>query len=95
MSKENYDAKLAVLEALPLEIVKPPKTPIDAYLQEAEDQYVWALEDKATLKSKGLDRDLVADMKGETLEPWTLNISVLVTNSKGGLREPQSTESEG
>ncbi|MEW7277471.1 hypothetical protein ABW636_02615 [Aquimarina sp. 2201CG1-2-11] len=62
MSKENYDAKLAVLEALPLAIVKPPKTPIDAYLQEAEDQYVWALEDKATLKSKGLDWDLVADL---------------------------------
>ncbi len=42
MSKENYDATVAVLEALPQDQVKPPKTPIDAYLQEAEDQFIWA-----------------------------------------------------
>lgn len=62
MSKENYDAKVAVLEALPQDQVKPPKTPIDAYLQEAEDQFVWAGEDKEALESKGLDWTFVTDL---------------------------------
>ena len=55
MSKENFDAKVAVLETLTVDQIKVPKTQMDAYLQEAEDQYVWAQEDKEVLESKGLD----------------------------------------
>ena len=55
MSKINYDAKLATLEALSIDQIQVPKTPMDAYLQEAEDLYVWIQQDKEALESKGLD----------------------------------------
>ncbi len=55
MSKENYDTKLVVLEALPQEAVKSPTIPVDVFMQEAENLYVWAEEDKETLVAKGLD----------------------------------------
>lgn len=55
MSKENYDTKLAVLEALPQEAVKSPTIPVDIFMQEAENLFVWAEEDKETLVAKGLD----------------------------------------
>ncbi|WP_299311408.1 hypothetical protein [uncultured Aquimarina sp.] len=56
MSKENYDAKVAVLEALPQEEVIRPRNPINIYVQEAEDQYVWLQEDLEALVAKGLDQ---------------------------------------
>lgn len=62
MSKENYDTKVEILESISQDQVKPPKTPIDAYLQEAEDQFVWASEDKEVLESKGLNWALVTDL---------------------------------
>ncbi|MEW7289949.1 hypothetical protein [Aquimarina sp. 2304DJ70-9] len=55
MSKENYDLKLTVLENLSQELVKPPKNPIDNYLQEAENLFVWVQEDKKALVGTGLD----------------------------------------
>jgi hypothetical protein len=55
MSKENYDAKLVVLEALPQEEVKSPRIPIDVFMQESENLFVWAKEDKKALIAKGLD----------------------------------------
>ncbi len=55
MSKENYDAKEAVLEALSMDQVKAPTMPTDVYFQEAEDQYIWVEEDKEALIARGLD----------------------------------------
>ncbi|WP_128755287.1 hypothetical protein [Aquimarina sediminis] len=55
MSKENYDAKLALLEGLLQEEVKKPTIPIDVFMQEAENLFIWAEEDKELLTSKGLD----------------------------------------
>ena len=55
MSKENYQSKLPVLEAMPREEIRVPNLPVDVYLQEAEDLYVIAAEDKKTLTSVGLD----------------------------------------
>lgn len=55
MSKENYDSKLALLEALPLDDVQPPRTPVDIILQAAENLWVWAQEDQQALISKGID----------------------------------------
>ncbi len=55
MSKENYDAKLAVLNALPQEEVKAPTTPVDTIVQESENLFIWAQEDKKVLLGKGLD----------------------------------------
>ncbi|WP_271784733.1 hypothetical protein [Aquimarina algiphila] len=55
MSKENYDTKLTVLEAVSQNDVKPPSTPVDIYLQESEDLSIWVQEDKALLIGKGLN----------------------------------------
>ncbi|GAA4276543.1 hypothetical protein [Aquimarina mytili] len=55
MSKENYDQKLAVLENLAQEAIKAPKNPIDTYLQEAENLFVWIQEDKKALIGTGLN----------------------------------------
>ncbi|WP_025665358.1 hypothetical protein [Aquimarina megaterium] len=61
MSKENYDTKLVVLEALPQEAVKSPTIPVDVFMQEAENLFVWAEEDKETLVAKGLDWQMYAE----------------------------------
>ncbi len=61
MSKENYDTKLVVLEALPQEAVKSPTIPVDVFMQEAENLFVWAEEDKETLVAKGLDWQTYAE----------------------------------
>lgn len=61
MSKENYDTKLVVLEALPQEEVKSPTIPVDVFMQEAENLFVWAKEDKETLVTKGLDWQVYAE----------------------------------
>ena len=55
MSKENFDAKLTTLEAIPAAEVKAPTMPVDISLQEAEDLFTWAAEDQAALEAKGLD----------------------------------------
>ncbi len=56
MSKENYEAKLSALQEIAPETVKIPNMPISNVLQEAEDLYVWATEDKEQLENNsGLD----------------------------------------
>ena len=55
MSKENYENKLTALEALTTEELPKLHMPVDTALQEAENLYVWALTDKATLEGIGLD----------------------------------------
>ncbi|GAA4274322.1 hypothetical protein U6A24_15200 [Aquimarina gracilis] len=58
MSKENFDQKLSVLNTIAPNEVKMPNMPIDAMLQEAENLFVWASEDKMTLtNNSGLDWD--------------------------------------
>ncbi|WP_106794491.1 hypothetical protein [Aquimarina sp. Aq78] len=61
MSKENYDTKLVLLETLPQEAVKSPTIPVDVFMQEAENLFVWAEEDKETLLAKGLDWQTYAE----------------------------------
>ena len=55
MSKENYDSKLATLDALTTQELPSPNIPIDVALQEAENLYIWALADQVKLESVGLD----------------------------------------
>lgn len=56
MSKQNYDHKFMVLDAIATNDVKAPNIPVDNALQEAEDLYIWAEADKeALLKSSGVD----------------------------------------
>ena len=55
MSKNDYDSVIAELSAIAPEEVKKPSIPVSVYIQEAEDQKVWAEDDKAVLINHGLD----------------------------------------
>lgn len=55
MSKENYERKLAILQGLQNNVPNRPYMPVDTALQEAENLYVWALQDKAALEQAGLN----------------------------------------
>ena len=57
MSKENFKTKLTELENMPQELVKAPSQPVDVTVQEAEDLFIWAQEDKKVLIGIGLDWD--------------------------------------
>ncbi|MBR09744.1 MAG: hypothetical protein CMP48_18920 [Rickettsiales bacterium] len=56
MSKSNYDALLAEIEAIPEAEVKQPNMPIDAFLQEAADLEVWCKEDIPKLTAVGIPK---------------------------------------
>ena len=55
MSKENFEIKLPVLEAVPSDEIRIPDLPVDVYLKEAENLGVIAEEDKKALVASGLD----------------------------------------
>ncbi|WP_143273569.1 hypothetical protein [Aquimarina sp. MAR_2010_214] len=50
-----------LLESLPQEEVKSPTIPVDVFMQEAENLFVWAEEDKETLLTRGLDWQTYAE----------------------------------
>ncbi|RLU02756.1 MAG: hypothetical protein D9N11_07555 [Ketobacter sp.] len=62
MSSTDYAAKLALIEAIDPATLKKPNIPVKAYLQEAENLYHWAQEDKTTLLSAGLPWTWVQDL---------------------------------
>ncbi|MCP5102368.1 MAG: hypothetical protein GY950_03265 [bacterium] len=62
-NKLVYDEKLAEITAITDEDVRiPGSIPVDVYVQEAENLYIWCQEDQAQLTAKGLDWVLVEDM---------------------------------
>jgi hypothetical protein len=62
-SKEDYDAKLEVIKAIPDDRIKTPNAiPMDVYIQEAENLYQWCQVDKDVLTTCGLSWELVDDM---------------------------------
>ena len=62
MSKESFDSKKAVFDAIPESEIKYPDVPVDEALQEAEELYVWCLHDKELLVKASLDWKLVKDL---------------------------------
>ena len=62
MSSTDYAAKLALIEAIDPADLKKPNIPVKAYLQEAENLYHWAQEDKTMLQSAGLPWSWVQDL---------------------------------
>jgi len=62
MSQEDYDAKLAQILAIPAEETKKPNMPVKINLQEGENQYHWAVQDREALESAGMKWELVEDM---------------------------------
>ncbi|MCF7797171.1 MAG: hypothetical protein K9N11_07725 [Lentisphaeria bacterium] len=59
---EDYAAKLAEIEAIPLDQVKTPNMPVDAFLQEVENTVKWVIPDQDKLTAAGLDWTLVEDL---------------------------------
>lgn len=62
MSQADYDAKEAQFLAITPDAMKKPNMPVKIYLQEAENQLQWALQDKAALLAAGFDWTLVDDL---------------------------------
>jgi uncharacterized protein (DUF111 family) len=63
---EDYQAKLEIISAISEQDLKSPAMPVDVYLQEAENLFHWASDDKEALMGVGLDWEWVADLKGRT-----------------------------
>ncbi|WP_321997497.1 hypothetical protein [Draconibacterium orientale] len=59
---EDYNAKLAEIEAIPNEEVKDPGMPVDVALQEAENLYHWSLDDTEKLGVVGIRRTQIEDL---------------------------------
>lgn len=58
-SDRIYEQLRPQIEALPPQDLRGPMAPMGYYLQEAEDLYYWTQADRATLRTTGLDWDLV------------------------------------
>jgi len=62
-TNEDYLAKLDLIKAIAVDDVKSPAgVPVDAYLQEAENLFHWADDDRTDLEPIGLDWTLVDDI---------------------------------
>ncbi len=61
-NQEDYQALINIITAIPAEETKSPNMPIDAFLQEAENQYHWCQDDQTLLTNAGLDWALVQDV---------------------------------
>lgn len=62
MSKEDYDLKKLVIEAIPDDKVLEPGIPVSVYLQEAEDTYEWVQTDLEKLTKADLNPAIVTDL---------------------------------
>jgi hypothetical protein len=62
MSKESFDLKLPFINSISTDKLKVPDKPVAIALQEAEDLYNWALQDKEALIDGGLKWNLVEDL---------------------------------
>jgi len=62
MSKQDYDAKISGIKAIPKNDVKNPNMPVGEAIQEAEDLAAWSVSDKETLIKAGLDWVLAEDL---------------------------------
>ncbi len=62
-SLESYQLKLDVIKAIADDRIKTPNSiPVKVYIQEAENLYSWAQEDKDLLVAKGLAWEPVDDI---------------------------------
>lgn len=59
---EDYNAKLAEIQAIPNEEVKDPGMPVDIALQEAENLYHWSLDDAGQLAVVGIEQSKLEDL---------------------------------
>ena len=59
---DDYQAKIAEIEAIAAEEMKSPNMPVAAFIQEAEDLHKWCADDQAQLTGAGLDWTIVNDL---------------------------------
>ncbi len=60
---QDYNEKLAAIQAISDDEVRSPHIPVDVFLQEAENLYHWCQEDRAEMTTKALDWNLVEDLQ--------------------------------
>ncbi len=62
-NKEAYETKLAEITAISDDQVKTPTSiPVEAYVQEADNIYIWCQDDREALTARGLNWELVEDI---------------------------------
>ncbi|WP_321288176.1 hypothetical protein [uncultured Sunxiuqinia sp.] len=59
---DDYNAKLADIQAIPDHDVKEPSIPVDVFLQEAENLHHWSLGDSDPLKVVGITMAMIKDL---------------------------------
>ena len=96
---DDYNAKLDVLKAIPDGNVQIPAIPVDAYLQEAENLYHWALEDQDKLRTIGITAEMLEDLPvraGACREAQSIwfkeRFSQQEAQREWGIRSPQAYE---
>lgn len=61
-NKQDYEAKLDAINAIPNDQVQIPAMPIDIFLQEAENLYHWSNDDAARLATAGITQEMIDDL---------------------------------
>lgn len=59
---DDYNSKLAEIQAISEEETKEPAMPVDVALQEAENLHYWSLDDAAALQVVGITADMINDL---------------------------------
>ena len=61
-NKQNYQDKLEVINAITVEDTLEPNLPVDTFLQESENLYLWALTDVEKLTGIGITQAMLDDL---------------------------------
>jgi len=61
-NKEDYEAKLEAINAIPNDKIQVPPMPVDIYLQESEDTYHWCNADAPQLTTVGITQEMIDDI---------------------------------
>jgi hypothetical protein len=61
-NKQDYEAKLDAINAIPNDQVQIPAMPVDIFLQEAEDTFHWSTTDAAKLATVGITQEMIDDI---------------------------------
>ena len=61
-NKDDFNAKLDAIQAIPNEQIQTPALPVDVFLQEAENLHHWSLADAEKLASIGITQEMIDDL---------------------------------
>lgn len=66
MSKEAFETHKSAIEAIPKEEIVEPQIPVAIALQESENLYQWAQNDRSALEQAGLEMNLLDELPART-----------------------------